>query len=438
MPASLFATTVISICLLLFLASCCFVIIKKRYSWIALTFMIYHILFFLSPGLLHTLQNTFPFYALSYSENVQEAAALALLAFTCFFLFGFFLFNPRTQIKPEGSGMNVYFVSRQRASMTLYALVASQLVAILFIGIETFLVRRSELDLSVISNEQATVNIVIGLTRSVSFLALFFSIFWFRDLRWQHRIVCTLSSAACFLIINYPLALARFALFAYILTFVFIYVSPTPRAKLGLFVAFCLGITTIFPLASHVSRGEEGHTYNNKALEYFRTSGDFDGYQSHLNVVSYVADKGVSFGNQLLGVAAIAVPRSAWPLKPEPTGTTAAKHIGYPYTNISAPIISELYVDFGAVGVTLGALLLGLLLRHVDARLGLFNVRRKSPTTIIPAMIAAYVIILCRGSLMAVIANIMLQLLLTAWILWFTTKHASSKANLVECQTDRN
>ena len=82
----------------------------------------------------------------------------------------------------------------------------------------------------------------------------------------------------------------------------------------------------------------------------------------------YVEEFGISWGNQLLGAILFFVPRSIWPSKPLGTGHTAIVALDQHYfSNVSAPLIAEGYVNFGIVGVVLFALAAGWIFRKLDS-----------------------------------------------------------------------
>jgi hypothetical protein len=98
---------------------------------------------------------------------------------------------------------------------------------------------------------------------------------------------------------------------------------------------------------------------------YFAT-GDFDGFQSVNNAIIFVERFGVQYGIQLVSAFLFFVPRAVWPGKAEPTGVITAESAGYTFTNISQPLPSEFYIDFGWWGVVLSGIILGWLFFRFD------------------------------------------------------------------------
>ena len=84
---------------------------------------------------------------------------------------------------------------------------------------------------------------------------------------------------------------------------------------------------------------------------------------------------GFAWGRQILGALLFFVPRSIWPGKPEGTGhTTIVALEQFGFSNVSANLAVEGYVNVGLVGVVLFAVLVGMLARRVDS----FYWRRRS------------------------------------------------------------
>lgn len=105
-------------------------------------------------------------------------------------------------------------------------------------------------------------------------------------------------------------------------------------------------------------------------LDSFTSSyleGHFDSHQMFISVARYVEQFGLSWGKQLLGALLFFVPRSVWPGKPEGTGHTAIVALDqFYFSNVSANLATEGYVNFGVLGVVLFACAVGILTRRFD------------------------------------------------------------------------
>lgn len=173
-----------------------------------------------------------------------------------------------------------------------------------------------------------------------------------------------------------------------------------------------LGMLTIFPLADLFRYTKETALEIQGPVEAM-TSGDFDAFVQLSNTFTYVSAEGHTWGGQLLGVLLFWVPRSFWPTKPQDTGVVLANFMDYKFTNLSSPIWSELFIEFGWVGVIIGLGIMGYLFRTWDAKTEAFLRTSRVPPIVVSAT-AFYMIIVLRGSLLNA-ASYLLIILLGSW-----------------------
>ncbi len=152
------------------------------------------------------------------------------------------------------------------------------------------------------------------------------------------------------------------------------------------------------------------------------TGGDFDAFAQTINTAWWVEMNGLANGNQFLGVLLFWVPRSIWPGKPVDTGILLGEAKGYGFTNLSAPLPAELYINAGWVGVIVGAILLGFGMRRWDAR-SEQRIQIDGVPTVLGCVIPFYMVMLLRGSLLQAAAN--LAVILLAW--FFVTRATGSE-----------
>lgn len=143
-------------------------------------------------------------------------------------------------------------------------------------------------------------------------------------------------------------------------------------------------------------------------------SGDFDSFSQIINTAHFVDVNGVTWGNQMLGVLLFWVPRSWWVGKPTDTGILLADFKGYGFTNLSAPLPAEFFINGGWIGLIVGLVFVGYLLRQWDARSEL-QLRALGTPTILGCVLPFYLIFVLRGSLLQATAT--LAVLLVTWFL---------------------
>lgn len=402
MLGSPLAFSLLFIALMLNIIAVVIIIRGKRHGYAGLLYCIYNIIFFIAPSLVHVYRNVFPFYEMPYPVDLQDTAAFMVLCFTMFFYLGFF-FSKAKPILNFGKRE----LSKQKFNVFFCSSACLLLIVIAYLGVGNFIIKRSEFDMDYIG-QGPFANAALTLYRALSFYLLLFVIAAGKKaigIKYYFYLAITIT---IFLIINFPLALPRYMLFAYILALMFFCYPPHRKYKFLLFSGFFVGVVTLFPFINYVTRGGSAGV---SLLDYYGKSGDFDGFQSVMNIIAFVEAKGLSFGYQILGAVLTFIPRELWPSKPFATGQSAAEFMGYPFTNISAPFVSELYVDFGWLGVTAGAFIFGVFLRKIDAGTISYRHREDIVSRVVVAIICSFAIIFLRGSIIAVIANISLFIL---------------------------
>jgi hypothetical protein len=128
---------------------------------------------------------------------------------------------------------------------------------------------------------------------------------------------------------------------------------------------------------------------------------NYDSWANIYTAVEIVKVHGMQWGHQLLGSLLFFVPSSIWSSKPLATGIFLAEYLINNYsmwfTNLSAPLAAEGYLDFGPAGVILYACILAVFVAFLN-RLAL----RRDGWVAFPMAIYAsvFLMIVMRGSLM--------------------------------------
>lgn len=389
-------------CLAIFILSSLICCKYKGYGYIPIFFSCYFIFILIIPAFFHVEKNIYPFYGLSYSFEDQFNASIILLFFSIFFWLGFFLKRPSRRKKNDIN--DIVKIDRTRFFL-IYFLIFLLLAFYIFShGIDSFLVRRSEFDRGDFGSNSVIADIILSSFKSLSFGAVFYLIALKSKINKMIWVVCFLLSLSFFLIINYPLALSRFMFFSYIIVILCFYIPPSFKSKLLIFTIFGLGITTIFPYFSYITRGDTDDKFSINMLEYYQSSGDFDGFQSIVNSVLYVDKYGYTFGTQIVSSIFSFIPRSIWTSKAEPTGLITASAAGYDFTNISSPLPAEFYIDFGILGVIFFSFTFGCFLRSFDGKR--LNDNKINLRYIISILLISLIPIISRGSLLAILNSV--------------------------------
>lgn len=144
-------------------------------------------------------------------------------------------------------------------------------------------------------------------------------------------------------------------------------------------------------------------------------SGDFDAFAQISNTLTYVGSEGHTHGRQLTGAALFWIPRAVWEDKPEDTGRVLADHRDYGFSNLSAPVWCELFMDGGWLLLVVGMGALGYGLRRLDERCVAAGGPSEASGTLW-AILPFYLLIMLRGSLLQSMAGFTVLLVCGAFL----------------------
>lgn len=188
----------------------------------------------------------------------------------------------------------------------------------------------------------------------------------------------------------------------------------TRRAFRAVALGAIVGLLFVFPLLDIFRKSTStSFTFENPLDSLL--SGDFDSAAQINNTAVYVDRFGIVWGDQLLGVLFFWVPRSIWPNKAVDTGVLVANSRDYGFTNISAPLWSEFYINGGWVGLTVGMFLLGFAVRRWDRRTEV-SLAGNQTLSILSCIAPFYMLIILRGSLLQSVASISVVLLAARFV----------------------
>lgn len=174
-----------------------------------------------------------------------------------------------------------------------------------------------------------------------------------------------------FILIFFPTSAARFQIIGVYLG-LFLVLFQKYFSKQTVNVLFLFGLFVVFPTLEvfrNITSFEDVNLKDiSKSISTIFNEGHYDSYQMFVNSINYVAEHGITWGNQLLGVFFFFVPRSIWLNKPIGSGAHVAESLNFSFSNISMPIIGEGYINFGIVGLVIFGLIFGLLCQYFDRK----------------------------------------------------------------------
>lgn len=363
---------------------------------VLLTCLIYMNLFYLVPGMVHMRLGAYPFFNQYYAPWVADVGALIVFVFSVTFFCGY------GSLELPTNKTSRRFVIEFHYGQAVLLLAVISILSGLIAGYGNLMATRGEV--TELALEPSIYQQMITTVARISpFLAFLISLAYVR-IRWSvYSSALVALSVILFLPANSPLAIPRYILGSYLISTIFLLFPMKIKQKFVFVGIIAFAQFTIFPLASDAARGEGAASFEFAPIRYISTHGDFDGFQSTLNVVEWTSGAAFQHGRQLLSAAFFFVPRSFAPWKSIGTGGEAATYVGYPFINISAPLPSELYVDFGFPGLVILSFAIGRMIRKIDIYFERHSDRFGVVGRLLPAIVSGYAFILMRGSLVGVL-----------------------------------
>ena len=221
-----------------------------------------------------------------------------------------------------------------------------------------------------LQTSSVALNLIIGhgFTNILLFTAVLYGIRLKRIKKVDFKVVLAF---ICLVLCCFPTAISRSSaatIYAGLMIILF------DQTRVSRWFAFVIvgGLILVFPALEvfrSASRLQE-HGFWNLLAQCFANNylgGHYDAYQMFISVQRYVSEFGLTWGKQVLGALLFFVPRSIWPNKPIGTGHMVIIELNQnEFTNVSAPLVAEGYINFGVVGVVLFAVVLGAFVEIID------------------------------------------------------------------------
>ncbi|MCF4009281.1 hypothetical protein [Rheinheimera sp. UJ63] len=233
------------------------------------------------------------------------------------------------------------------------------------------------------------------------------------------------------LITAFPTSLPRFFAAALYIPILFI-IFPILRRGVNYFYFLTLSVLFIFPLLNSFRRfstNEEFKLVSIGDLRFF-VEGHFDSFQTFAQVMT---NNIITYGNQLLIVLFFWVPRKYWPDKPLSSGVEIGQSLGAYFTNMSANIFAEGWLNFGFLGAFLFAICLGCITKFFDCyfnplmKISLNSLNLRDKFYVLSYFIMAPMLfITLRGDLVTGVSNILG--IFTAWFVVFLLSKMINKS----------
>lgn len=179
-------------------------------------------------------------------------------------------------------------------------------------------------------------------------------------------------SMGCLLIAYPPTGIARYAAAAIYLGILLTYSEKLKKENIFIFIllgAFSFVLPVLNAFRNLAFNEVDLFETLKDITDNFSTmwlAGDYDAYTMLTLAIDHVSTNGVTWMRQLVGVALFWVPRAIWKNKPVGSGYFIADNLGWTFKNLSCPLPGEAYINLGVIGVLLGGILIGKIMRFLD------------------------------------------------------------------------
>lgn len=403
-------------------------IIAKDLRPLTFAFLLYWLYGFIFPGIFQVRSEKYFWPSSATGSDMAEKAAVIILLGTACFVLGA-VFSASRRSFHGATNLNSRNAARHAALLSSVILIYC-LFLLVWLGPAPYFLPRELADLA-LGRAIGRGTLLLPFVRTfpmalaIASLAIALSVFKSStpQLSAHFALIC---AALANLIVNSPIAAPRYFLVA--IAFVVSVIGfrhGFNRFRILAYTSAPMLLYFAFPFLGQWNRGQNmDGGINSMALSDYMSHGDLDGFQSVMNAVNLTEYYGFGFGNRMVSSAFFFVPRSLWIGKSEATGSEAAAAAGYSFLNISMPLPGELYADFGMLGVALGMLCLGFLLRTTEVRFARLGVEA-STNMVIVAIFAGFMPIFLRGPLLSTIQ----ALVVAAALVWLWGRLSRSRAH---------
>lgn len=169
-----------------------------------------------------------------------------------------------------------------------------------------------------------------------------------------------------------PFTEKRNALGPIYFTLIYIFVPKLINSNKKFFLFLFSAMIMLYPVLSSLThstanfsqilKNPEEFIEDFESIQVVFDSLHYDAYVNLLATIEYVSTEGLFFGGQVIGTLFFFIPRAFWTSKPLSSGELIGNYLierhDFYFNNLSNPIVSEGYIDFGTIGVIMYAFIL--------------------------------------------------------------------------------
>lgn len=378
-------------------------ILQEKSSYSLNKFHWYFVLIFMVLAPIENLIMNITHWGYSYNLDIVRYVNLLMLIWETVYFFSYKI-SHKIRIRRYTYSTRIY-ISKHEQIMLLFLSILSTIVMVLRCGFSNLFIR----DAAVFGT--GTFAILFDyLFRSTP--ALVSAIFILQRKKYKN-----ISNALIFatllmtLILNSPIALSRFWSGTVYLGLALIIIPENWIKGRRIDYIVIIGLLVIFPFFSYFKRFTLQQLFQQSIdINVFTvlSSDDFDAYSIFCKIVEYTQREGFTWGSQIRSVIFFFVPRAIVNIKGQPTGELVFNYFNAFFSNVSAPIMGEGYIDFGIFGVITYAFAFAKILKSFDEKF--WNTKNSNEFTyyqIIEPFLLGMTIFIMRGALQPTFLRLM-------------------------------
>lgn len=364
------------------------IFIEKRYSPFLSTYIVFSYLFFLvapivQAGVLAPLENGTFDHFFPYKEDLfLKTNGLIGIFHVVFFLF---YIGSKSYIKKGKNRLQQLAIPKVSRTLRTTIILIFISVIILIFGLPFILeeLARPEYLKSTYSAGSQLIHKKILFVIPLAGIVLIKSVFDKKKLSTQTwfiaAVILTVLLVFLFFFKN-PLVEKRNALGPIYFLLIFLFFPKLLNTNVKMSLMFFVIMIVFFPLAQILTHSDYGlgemiqnpslfsNVIDKGSLSKGFMSLNYDAFCNIGIVIEIVEQRGLYWGEQLLSAFLFFIPRSLWAGKPDSSGMIVGDYLiedyDYYFANLSNPLVSEGFMNFGIVGVVLMAIALAMTIAY--------------------------------------------------------------------------
>ena len=183
-------------------------------------------------------------------------------------------------------------------------------------------------------------------------------------------LLLTVAAGIATLVTNNPFASARMWFATALIAYAAPFLLRRLRTGWGI-VLIALGGLALMPALHQTRNMETLDEFGESAalvspLRYLASNSDVDSLGMLSLCQRWLEGHPHRWGTQTLGALLHWFPRALWPQKPTETGGLVTGDLGFEFTNLAPPVMSDPLIDFGFPGIVLAAAVFGIVFARLD------------------------------------------------------------------------